>query len=48
MIYPTLTFLEESELITGDAEAVADMADRFARLCRHWDAARAAAQEAAA
>jgi len=33
---------------TGDAEAVADMADRFARLCRHWDAARAAAQEAAA
>jgi 5-dehydro-2-deoxygluconokinase len=33
---------------TNDAEAVAEMAQRFARLCRIWDKARADAQEEAA
>jgi len=33
---------------TGDAEAVAEMARRHARLCAIWDKARAAAREAAA
>jgi 5-dehydro-2-deoxygluconokinase len=33
---------------TDDAEAVAEMARRYARLCELWDEARAAAQEAVA
>jgi len=33
---------------TGDADAVAEMARRFARLCGIWDKARAAAREAVA
>ena len=33
---------------TSDAEAVAEMARRYARLCALWDKARAAAREAVA
>ena len=32
---------------TNDADAIAEMARRFARLCGIWDQARANAQEAA-
>jgi 5-dehydro-2-deoxygluconokinase len=31
-----------------DADAVAEMAERFSRLCRIWDTARANAREAVA